>query len=99
MFSLPESYVSPTVTYISNRSSFRTCSQESDTKVKTMRDKSEPAIEIVPDMQTSLILLAAVVCDYSLYECSDLEVQFSDTPAFEVFSNRYKTSYKLISPF
>lgn len=50
-----------------------------------MQDKSEPAIEIIPDTQTTLTLQASVVCDHSMYECSDLEVQFSDTLAFEVF--------------
>lgn len=68
------------------------CSDEqiNETRIRTVQDKGEPVIDIVPGSYMTIPIILTIMCDYSTYECSETEIEFADTVAFEVFINLLK---------
>lgn len=52
--------------------------------IKTVQDKSEPAIEILKETQKYIPLHISVVCDMCTYVCNVKQINIIDTLAFEV---------------
>lgn len=72
----------------------------SETIIKTIAEKNEPSIEVIPGTAMIFQISLTSVCNYSTYEHSDFCIKFNNTLIFEARTIRISEdsfSYLLFS--